>query len=190
MIRYLSAVLILLAGAAAAYANTGLYAVDPAASTIVFKARSTLHAIEGEAREFEGEFYFEPRQGTLTADGDIFIEVDSLASGNKKLDRNMHRMFESKEYPQMYCRVQNLRVTAPLALGEVPGKLHAVLTLRDISLPFETNVVVMEHQGGFQVRGSTAVSLKAFKLRPPTVLGVVRMADEVVVVFDITVKKR
>ncbi|MFC1632504.1 YceI family protein, partial [Candidatus Omnitrophota bacterium] len=109
----------------------------------------------------------------------------------KKLDRNMYRMFESQKYPQAHCRVESMVFKGAETGADQPTSaiIKAVLTLKEVAQPFESEVTVMPAEGGFIVAGNTIVSLKAFELKPPTILGFIKMRDELTVNFDILVRR-
>ncbi len=182
------AILVLFCNTLFAADNIQAYKIDSSSSSIVIDGTSTLHPIKITANDFEGVFDFTSKNGEFLVAGDVYVLIESMVSGKKGLDRNMYRMFESKKYPKVHCRVESMEFKAAKSDEPASALLKAILTIREISQPFETEVAVVPGQGGFIVSGSTVVNWKDFKLRPPTILGVIRMHDKVTVNFDILVK--
>jgi polyisoprenoid-binding protein YceI len=180
--------LLLSFGVFSVHAQTpGDYAIDPEGSRISFKGESTLHPIKGEVRRFKGNFIFDTGP---TASGEVVVEVESLLTENKGLDRNMHRMFRSREHPEAFCRIESLVIEKEESDGVMLGRLKAVLKIRDVEKPFESEVKVAIAGDKVVLKGQTVVSLKAFDLRPPTILGLIKMQDDIVVDFDVILNRR
>ncbi len=167
------------------YAEVAFYPIDSSKSQIMFKAKSTLHPIYGKAKKFKGILKAESGSFVPVINGNVEVEVEGLVSGNKALDRNMYRMFHAKLYPKIYCQIDVLEFTAADLSSQQDGKLRAVLKIKDIQRSFECPVQIIPMGDGFIVRGFTVVSLKEFTLRPPTVLGIIRVQDEVTINFDV-----
>ncbi|MDD2703006.1 MAG: YceI family protein [Candidatus Omnitrophica bacterium] len=170
-------------------AGAQIYKIDLPSSSIIFDANSTLHPIKGKAGDFTGEFTLQTENQQSVMQGDVSVRIESLASGNKGMDRNMYAMFQSKEYPQAQCRVESMMFTVGGVNAPVSGHLKAVLTIREVSQPFECGITVQPSENTVIVTGKTTVSLKSLRLKPPTLLGIIKVKDPVTINFIVLLKR-
>jgi hypothetical protein len=144
----------------------------PALAEIRFDATSTLH-------DFGGSLPAQPfllvlSNGTWSADADVLARL--MATGHEKRDRNMYRMLNTNAHPRLHGRV----VAAPIP---APGRMtNVTLNLKIAGRAHDLPARVSEwHQSSNEVRFRTEweVSLNDFALKPPSVLGVIRVGDRV-----------
>jgi polyisoprenoid-binding protein YceI len=151
---------------------------------MTFSGSSTLH-------DFSGHAQTEPFRlvRTLGAEGrtaswaaEVDLRVSGLSTDNGRRDANMRKMLDASTFPTIHGSIAHAPVAAdapvsvPLTL-EIRGQRHAVAasvhnwreTLDGVSFEIEF-----------------ALSLDSFHLKPPSVLGVIKVGDTVNVAGRVT----
>jgi polyisoprenoid-binding protein YceI len=106
----------------------------------------------------------------------IEIPIASLEDGNKPRDIQLHAMFESRRWPTL--RV-DLRDVDPVAMKNT-SRLPVELTIRDQKRTLEATLTRWRAEGArSEFEADVAVSLEAFSLEAPSVLGLSKVSDEV-----------
>lgn len=104
------------------------------------------------------------------------IPIKSLEDGNKPRDTALHAMFESRRWPTLRAE---LREVDPLEV-EKTSKFFVELTIRDQKRRLEANVSKWHVLGGrTEFEADVAVSLEAFALEAPSMLGLSKVNDDV-----------
>lgn len=156
---------------------------------IRFNGYSNLH-------DFEGTVISRPYRVDVAraADGTerwtvrIDVPAVEMNTNNGKRDKNMRALLKVAEFPLISGVVSGLD---PLQYrGDAPPPLPLDLTLVGRTNALQATVrklketdSTVEFDLGFQV------SLKAFGLKPPSVLGMIRVSDHVDVLCHVTLKK-
>lgn len=153
-------------------------------STLEFNVNSTLHEIEGKVTAFSVKpFSFDFDKPLLRDPLEVTFRVHAMVTGMKARDAAMYKTFEADHYPNIVYKaaaVQCSSETAERLNCTVPGDL----TIRDKTLPVLLHTVIERHGSTLHARGITKLSLKAFDLHPPSVMGFIKVFDEVTVSFD------
>lgn len=157
------------------------YQID-AGSSISFEASSTLHPVHGIAHSAVGELLFDP--GTWTAGPfTVNVPVWELDTGNSVRDKAMRKMFGIKAYPvirwdneSLECAAAGSRKRACVARGKIA--MHG--QSREIAFPVEIGEA---RDGALYAEGSFEIQMPWFDLKPPSVLGLIRVSDNVKVRF-------
>ncbi|MBL8013690.1 MAG: YceI family protein [Candidatus Omnitrophica bacterium] len=157
------------------------WTMDSQSSHITFSVRSTLHPVHGTAKKMDG--YLNEDGGNLQ--GRIEVPTDQLDTENIKRDQNMKKMLRMTEYPQIVFNVESV-VQADL---NQKGQLNGELVLGEKSHKMSFVVDRKQDSKVIQLSGSFPVSLAAYELHPPSVLGVIRVSDRVNVQFDVVFVK-
>lgn len=145
-----------------------------ATSAIGFLGSSSLHEWEGKAAPIHTALH----ASALTGDwsGDLVIPVATLDSGNATRDARMRAMFHADRFPDI--RVA-LRGVDPAVVART-FELIVPLTIGDVTREVRTNIRGWKREDGrVSFDANAVVSLQAFGLEAPSVLGLVRVADEV-----------
>ena len=153
----------------------------PAIAAIQFAATSTLH-------DFSGSLPSQPftlvlSNGTWSADADVLSGLMNTA--HEKRDRKMHEMFATNSFPKMHGTV----TTAP-----IPGAAGTDATLRLI-IRDKTNDLTArvtgwtEDASAIKFHAVWELSLKDYALKPPSVLGVIKVGDRIQLEADVTASK-
>ncbi len=157
-----------------AWANTLAAKAD-----IKFKGSSTLHDFEGVAATspFVATFQEQEEDGELTVSAKTFIDVGNMTTNNKKRDKNMFKMFDLEHF----ARIEGeLAETVVSETEKAEAKLH----LKICDEEHDVTAIISEVQRSEnQITCNMAfpVSLKAFHLKGPSVLGMIRVDDTVYV---------
>ncbi|MHB8707366.1 MAG: YceI family protein [Desulfuromonadales bacterium] len=157
----------------------------PGTCQVEFTGSSTLH-------DFDGTAACNPFTLTVTDAGDeaqlgevtLSVPVTGMRTGIARRDRTMYEMFQAGRFPEITSRLTG----APLA--EVRRQLHRAaggtstlpltVRIRDIERPVAARVTgLVDTTRAFNVDLGFSLSLAAFRLPPPVVLGFIRVGDEV-----------
>jgi hypothetical protein len=153
----------------------------PAEASIRFDGTSTLHDFGGTLAA--QPFVFTLVSNTWSAEADVLAALMNTASEGR--DRNMHKMFDTNAHPRLHGSITN----APVP---VAGGTNIVMAFKIRKQQFNLPVCVSnwtETPGQIQFHAAWDVSLKQYGLKPPSVLGVIRVGDKVSVKADVTVDK-
>ena len=160
-----------------------------------FFGTSTLHDFSGQAVCEAFNWSQSPAAGgeLVVQDALVRVPVAAMDTDNGKRDKKMYEMFSSAEFPLIEGRfedfvpqqlIQQLRSD-----GEEPGRLPFELRIRDISRPVEAVIRELREtpQEIFFV-AEFPVSLAAYDLKAPGVLGIIRVGDEVRVEVEVVIR--
>ena len=158
-----------------------------------FSATSTLHdfAGAGTCRPFSAPLLRDAEGKSVLAMVDVEVPVAEMSTGNDKRDREMRTMFQSDRHPAIRASARDVDTGAlrGRAAADPEGKapLQITLTIRGVERTIDATVNHLETEGG-RVACDIAfpVSLKEFDLKPPSVLGIIRVGDRVDVTARIT----
>jgi polyisoprenoid-binding protein YceI len=153
----------------------------PATATIQFAGTSTLH-------DFGGSLPSQPftlvlSKGTWSADANVLSGLMNTA--HEKRDRKMHEMFATNSFPKMHGAVTT---------ASIPGAAGTNATLRLI-IRDKTNDLTARISGwtedasAIKFHATWELSLKDYALKPPSVLGVIKVGDRIQLEADVTASK-
>jgi hypothetical protein len=151
-----------------------------------FYGRSTLH-------KFDGKGVCQPfilisertEQGQERVSSPVIeVLVKWMDTDNSGRDNKMYAMFESDRYPEIKSKFNDLFIEEILLQlreeGNLPGHLDFDLQIRDVTKPVKAAIhqlSVTPEQVTFQME--FPLSLTDFGLEPPSVLGLIRVDDQV-----------
>lgn len=153
----------------------------PAEATVRFAATSTLH-------DFDGKLSAQPfslliSNGTWFADAGVLAA--RMATASEGRDRNMHKMLGTNDYPLIHGVV----VAAPVP-GAAGTNVTLRLKIRDRSQDLPVRISGWKETAEeIQFHAAWELSLKQFALKPPSVIGVIRVGDRVKLEADVTATK-
>ncbi|NIO16586.1 MAG: hypothetical protein GTN70_06250 [Deltaproteobacteria bacterium] len=165
---------------------------------VTFLGTSTLHDFTGTVRSlpFHVHVIDGGPGGKIIPAVTVDVPVDEIVTGEKKRDRQMREMFDSKTFPFIRGTVTNIDPDGLRGMmqkdenGEAPVAL--TLRIRDIELSLPATFSAFREYGeqiSFEVR--FFVSLPEYALKPPSLLfGLIQVGDrvDVTVTFDLEVK--
>lgn len=146
-------------------------AVYQGTAEVVFFGTSTFHDFSGKGHSKQFAVYTTRDENTFGWTVEILIE--QLATENQKLNKAMYRMFDTDAFPIIKGYFN--RITFKKA-KDVPFEL----TIRNMSntvLAQLTNVE--ENESALTFTLEFDVSLKDFHLKPPSLLGIIKVGDRV-----------
>jgi hypothetical protein len=149
----------------------------PATATIRFQGSSTLHDFGGRVSTQPFALMLASNAWSASA-GVLAGEMDTHNDGR---DRAMWKMFETNSYPQVQGSVR--RAPRPLPDGT---KVTLALRIRDQEHDLEVILSRWkEDADSIRFHAEWDVSLTQFKLKPPSVAGVIRVGDKVHLAADV-----
>ena len=184
----LAAVLLLLLAAQASAAEI------QGACEVRFLASSSMHDFSGTGKclPFTAPLLRGPDNNFLLPLVEVEVPVAGMETGIGARDKTMRKMFQADRHPGIHAAVRDLDADAlRRRMREDPGgkaPLDIVLAIRGVERKVSATA------GGLAEEGSRVsfdiefpVSLKEFELKAPKVLGIIRVADRVVVKATFTV---
>lgn len=159
-----------------ATAETLVFRLDPAATTIEFTFGATLHSVTGTLRAKEGEIRIDPATGQAT--GRIVIDGQSAETGNDRRDEKMHeKILETVRFPEMVFEVQ--RVSGDLQrAGRSEVILHGTLEMHGVERPLDLISEVVVDGDRVRATGKTTIAYLDWGMVDPSFF-VLRVAKEV-----------
>ncbi len=164
---------------------------------IVFEGDSTLHAFKGDITNVAIVVLCETNaSGAGFISTRIEINPRQLTTHHAKRDANMYKMFREDTHPLLLAVVTNAPLAdarlVPASFPSVPGVMPVQLTLGGVTgVVSATTTNPKERTDGYEFDLQATVSLKAYKLAPPSVLfGVISVADTVKVRAHVVVQRQ
>ena len=149
--------------------------------SVHFRGTSTLH-------DFEGDVYSKSFEVSISEDSawsaNADLAVSKMDTHNSTRDAKMRKMFDSETFGIVSGVVENARVPS-----EDDKNCMMRVKIRDIKLPVPVTLDLWQvTENKLEIKGSCAVSLKDFELKPPRVAGVIRVGDTVNVEIHVEAK--
>jgi polyisoprenoid-binding protein YceI len=170
------------------YARTKTFSIDSGRSKLEYSFKSTLHPVKGVAREFSGEFIFNDVESLSFRSGEVIVNPALLDSYNKKRDSNMRKMLEVHEFPKINYEIKQLEKIKQTDNGSYEGIFKGALTIKDVARDVDVDVIIQELGDDYILTGQCEISLAAFDLKPPSVLGIIKVFDPVRINFEVHFK--
>lgn len=159
------------------------YVVRPAASTLDFEAKSSVHPVRGRARDLTG-YVDACREGAtlvLEPPPTMHVEfpVEGLTSGNPLQDREMWKLLDSKRNRLVRADLRGLRSSESNTHTEsdVNANSYAVafvangeITLCGRSRGYEGTLGIACDDAGLTIDGSLRLDIRDFGITPPRLL--------------------
>lgn len=148
-------------------------------ASITFRGTSTLHGFEGTVTPapFPVIFRKDSETGRTNISATVTVNVADMTTQHNKRDKNMFKMLDAENFTTISGTLTNALIPAE-GSGEatVHLKIHGVeqditATLSDLKIDETQSTCRMEFP----------VSLAAFGLKPPSVIGLIRVGDTVTV---------
>ncbi len=171
-------------------AFAAVYEGESAPGDIRFEVSSTLHEILGQAKSWRGRLNFDSSTGQSGTPFEIRVPIQSLDTAHAARDKAMLKMFDAQHYPEAVWRVESLSCP-PLSEGKVSlcqARGQFLIHGRSVARQAELSLKLT----GEYIEAQTVLDLTTseFGLKPPSVLGVIRVAKQVKVFVKTKWKKR
>ena len=138
---------------------------------IDFHGTSTLHDFHGKAA---CQPFTVSRTDGVVDLSRLTVAVADMDTDNSKRDKKMREMFDEKKYPVITGSA------GPVALKDVHGKVSFKLKIRDIVKPVTATVTnFVETDSRITADVAFTLSLAEYRLKPPSVLGMIRVGDTI-----------
>ena len=168
------------------------------ACDVAFLVTSTLHDISGSARclPFEAVLARDAAGDPVIPVVEVEVAVAGMDTRNKSRDGQMREMFQSDRYPRIRAAARDVdveRLRKEMGKGrEGKAPLDLLLRIREVERKIRA-VASNLNESGDRVTFDLEfpVSLGEFDLKPPSVLGIIRVGDKVTVktTFTLTVSR-
>lgn len=163
---------------------------------VIFEGDSTLHAFTGDIPSVPlAVTCVTNDSGEALLNTRIEIGPRQLTTHHAKRDANMYKMFQPDRFPKLVAVITN----APLAVANLspsitstnPGILPLKLTFCGITKEVRaTTIHPLRVAEGWEFELETEISLKDFKLKPPSaLLGTIAVRDRVKVKAHVKLQK-
>jgi len=160
-------------------------------SDVKFHGTSTLHDFDGTVSRVPLRVTVAPGQSGRVVNATSDVEVKRMTTAEEKRDSAMWTMFQQAKFRFLKVEVSDASERTLKPSGGKPGSMPVTLTIagkRGTVNGTVTNIVEGATQGSFDL--SFPVSLKAFSLEPPKVIGgLIKVGDTVEVKVHVTLKK-
>lgn len=148
-----------------------------ATASIKFKGSSTLHDFEGAAstHPFIATFSQDGETGQIKATAKAELSVADMTTNNKKRDSNMFKMLDLTHFEIIKGELVETMIP-------VDGSAETTLHLKICNVEHDVTATISNFQQDGDHVCCTIVfplSLKAFNLKSPSVMGIIRVDDAV-----------
>ena len=168
------------------------------ACDVAFLVTSTLHDVPGSARclPFEAVLARDPAGRQVIPTVEVDVPVTGMDTRNTTRDGKMREMFLAERFPRIHAATRDVdveRLRVELGKGrEGKAPLDLLLRIRDVERKIRATASNLKETGDrvtFDLE--FPVSLGEFNLKPPSVLGIIRVGDKVSVkaAFTLTVSR-
>ncbi len=126
--------------------------------------------------------------GATLADvrGHVEAPVQTLVTGNDHRDRDLNSSMESAKYPTIRFDLKTVQVVEEHT-DSTSVLLGGDFTIHGVVQPVELKAVVLRHDGAIEVRASTPLNLKDYKIGGlKKMLGILTMDEMIKVHIDVT----
>ncbi len=158
--------------------------------SMTIQGTSSLHDWESSVEKVEtkGSYTIENNALTDVSSVVLKIPVTSIKSTKgKTMDNKTFEAFEYLKHPNITFTLKTKKISAVNAKIDLTGNLTMAGVTNPVELPVEYKVLP---NGDLQIKGSKKIKMTSFNMKPPTaVLGTIKVGDEVVIVFDLTLTK-
>lgn len=155
-----------------------------ARAQITFRGSSTLHDFEGvvASRPFTADFDWDNQTSMLHISAKTSLDVGKMTTQNRKRDTNMFKMFDLEHFAKIEGELEDAVVPQ-----EGSGKARLHLKIRNIEHDVQATLSNIERvEDRISCTMNFPVQLSAFKLKAPSVMGIIRVDDTVFVECTIT----
>ena len=164
---------------------------------ITFFGTSTLHNFTGhvKAEPFTVSISDLSDQSKARASGKVSVKAGKMLTGDKKRDAKMYSVLATKTFPNITVEISDLKAAAtkPVSGGKVlkPTVIPFTLNLKGKKQHLTGRVTDWSYSdGSISYTVSFPVSLKASGLKVPTVLGFIKVGDEIKVQAKLRLKRK
>jgi hypothetical protein len=168
------------------------------ACDVAFLVASTLHDVSGSARclPFAGVLARNAAGRQVLPSVEVEVPVAGMDTRNKSRDGKMREMFRSERFPRIHAAAQDVdveRLRVEIGKGrEGNPSIDLLLRIRDVERKVRATASNLKESGErvtFDLE--FPLSLGEFDLKPPSVLGIIRVDDKVSVkvTFTLTVSR-
>ncbi len=158
---------------------------------IRFQGTSTLHGFTGvgSCEPFGFSEIPSPGADRLFSAGRVEVAVAKMDTDNDSRDRKMYKMFEADQFPFISGRFSQMNPHQLIRQIQSGKQLSFELTMHGKTKTVNATVkeIVLDAER-LTFAAEFPVSLASFDLKPPGVLGIIRVADEVLVTVDVTLQ--
>lgn len=173
----------------AAFAQQANLAVSE--SKLVVEGTSNIHDWTLEANEMKGTLNYTISDQQLSGIDklELKVQVTGLKSGKNGLDKNAYKALESDDYADItytLSKVESIRMQGDNEYKVLTkGYLNIKGSKKQVELSFDIQI----KQGKVKIKGSKTLNMTAFGVEPPTaLLGTIKTAEEVEILFDVVYK--
>jgi polyisoprenoid-binding protein YceI len=149
---------------------------------------STLHDWESSVEQLDCKGSFTMSKNSLSEIKNVVINipVTSIKSPKGKLmDNKTYDAFHFEKYPRITFSMTGCKIQEDKGVLIAAGTLSMAGVSRPTELTMNYKVLP---NGELRITGSKKIAMSNFKMEPPTaMMGTVKVGDEVVVTFDLTI---
>jgi polyisoprenoid-binding protein YceI len=150
--------------------------------TLSFDGRATAGDFTGTTTSVTGEI---TGGGLTDVRGWVEAPVRTLATGNKRRDRDLNKSMESEKYPTIRFELTGVAAPEPMS-DSMNVVLHGRFIIHGVTREATVPASLVFHLVGIRVRGETPLNLKDYKIGGLSkALGMLKMHENIVVHLDL-----
>lgn len=160
--------------------------LNPKSSTITISGTTNVHDWKSQVTQMKGDLTVNSSKKIQSLSVDIPVISIKSEEKEKLMDKKTYEAFNSEKNPTIsfhLTEVNSMQVTGDNISATITGNLTMAGFTKKISLKATGK---NSKPGVYQFKGSTALKMSEFKMKPPTALmGVMKVGDGVTLTFDV-----
>jgi polyisoprenoid-binding protein YceI len=147
-----------------------------------FDGKSSVLDFSGWTRALTGELTYEKGRLAETAKGVVTADAATLDTGDADRDKEIReKHLESAKYPTMSFEIASIRMTS-LETMDMTGAMEIHGVKKTVTIPCSFK---MRRDGFAWMKGEVKLNMTEFGITPPVKMGVIKVADEFRIWFEI-----
>lgn len=163
------------------------YPLNSAKSKFVIKGTSSLHDWEMISENCSGSIKMDPSSETLSiADIQVTVEVKSLKSGKKLMDKKTYDALKEDKFPTITYKYEKIGALKVTGTNEYSVTLNGTLTIAGKSKKVPIDVIITKKNNSISIKGEKPLKMTDFGVVPPTaLLGTIKTGDDITIDFNL-----
>lgn len=165
--------------------NAQVLKINPKSFSMTILGTTNVHDFQSKVTQASGEALVSNTKELQSLV--VEIPVRAIKSGEKLMDTKTYETFDVNKNPNITFKlieVNSLRIEGNQAFVTVTGNLTMAGVTRRISLK---TVGVNNKAGVFEFKGSVALKMSDFNMKPPTaMMGLMKVGDAITLKYDVS----
>ena len=163
------------------------YSCDATTSIFKIQGTSSLHDWEMISQACKGTLGVFPMNDKLDISQiTVEVQVNSLKSGKKVMDRKCYDALKSEKYPKIVFVLDEVRDLKKIEEANYQAVFRGNLHIAGVKKPVDISVEMTTKENNLHIQGSKSLKLTDFNVEPPKALmGTLKTGNEIEIIFNL-----